>query len=95
MNTQIKNQLNEEEQAISDAYDADEMAFAPITAARSKQLKSMAAATLKKDARINIRLSSATLLGVQQKAAELGMPYQTLIASVVHQYSTGRLIASL
>src|SRR6266567_3097617 len=51
-----------------------------------------AAATLSKDKRINIRLSSRDLEDVQTRAAEEGMPYQTLIASVLHKYVSGRLI---
>ena len=51
-----------------------------------------AAATLIKDKRINIRLSSRDLEDVQTRAAEEGMPYQTLIASILHKYVSGRLI---
>jgi predicted DNA binding CopG/RHH family protein len=51
-----------------------------------------AAATLSKGKRINIRLSSRDLEDVQMRAAEEGMPYQTLIASVLHKYVSGRLI---
>jgi len=51
-----------------------------------------AAATLAKDKRINIRLSSRDLEDVQTRAAEEGMPYQTLITSVLHKYVSGRLI---
>ena len=51
-----------------------------------------AAATLAKDKRINIRLSSRDLEDVQTRAAEEGMPYQTLIASVLHKYVSGRLV---
>ena len=51
-----------------------------------------AAATLSKDKRINIRLSSRDLEDIQMRAAEEGMPYQTLIASIVHKYASGRLV---
>jgi len=51
-----------------------------------------AASTLTKDKRINIRLSSRDLEDVQTRAAEEGMPYQTLIASILHKYVSGRLI---
>ena len=51
-----------------------------------------AAASLTKNKRINIRLSSRDLEDVQTRAAEEGMPYQTLIASVLHKYVSGRLI---
>jgi len=53
---------------------------------------SSAAGTLTKDKRINIRLSSRDLEDIQMRAAEEGMPYQTLIASIVHKYASGRLV---
>jgi predicted DNA binding CopG/RHH family protein len=52
----------------------------------------IAATSLTKDKRINIRLSSRDLEDVQTRAAEEGMPYQTLIASVLHKYVSGRLV---
>jgi predicted DNA binding CopG/RHH family protein len=53
--------------------------------------KAAARATAIKDRRINIRLSSGDLGDIQVKAMEEGVPYQTLIASVLHKYVTGRL----
>jgi hypothetical protein len=53
--------------------------------------KAAARATAMKDRRVNIRLSSADLSDIQVKALEEGIPYQTLIASVLHKYVTGRL----
>lgn len=53
--------------------------------------KEAARATAIKDRRVNIRLSSADLSDIQAKALEEGVPYQTLIASVLHKYVTGRL----
>ena len=49
--------------------------------------------TLKKNRRVNIRLSEADLDGLQIRAVEEGLPYQTLIASVLHKYVTGHLIS--
>lgn len=57
-----------------------------------KRLRSTARATLTKDARINIRLSTPVLKGLQARAQEEGLPYQTLIASVLHKYALGRLV---
>lgn len=54
-------------------------------------LKAAARATAVKDRRVNIRLSSVDLSDIQVKALEEGVPYQTLIASVLHKYVTGRL----
>jgi hypothetical protein len=43
------------------------------------------------DRRVNIRLSSGDLSDIQVRALEEGVPYQTLIASVLHKYVAGRL----
>jgi predicted DNA binding CopG/RHH family protein len=55
------------------------------------KFKAAARATAIKDRRVNIRLSSIDLGDIQVKAMEEGIPYQTLIASVLHKYVTGRL----
>lgn len=55
------------------------------------KFKAAARATAIKDRRVNIRLSSGDLSDIQIKALEEGIPYQTLIASVLHKYVTGRL----
>lgn len=55
------------------------------------KFKAAARATALKDRRVNIRLSSGDLSDIQIKALEEGIPYQTLIASVLHKYVTGRL----
>jgi predicted DNA binding CopG/RHH family protein len=58
------------------------------------KFKAAARATAIKDRRVNIRLSSGDLSDIQVKALEEGVPYQTLIASVLHKYVTGRLTES-
>ncbi len=50
-----------------------------------------AAATFRRDRRINIRISTRDLDAIRKRALEEGLPYQTLIASVLHKYATGRL----
>jgi predicted DNA binding CopG/RHH family protein len=55
------------------------------------RFKAAARSTAVKDKRVNIRLSSGDLSDIQIKALEEGIPYQTLIASVLHKYVTGRL----
>lgn len=57
-----------------------------------EKFKSAARATTLKDRRINIRISSGDLQEIQVKALEEGVPYQTLIASVLHRYVTGQLV---
>jgi predicted DNA binding CopG/RHH family protein len=61
------------------------------TKAELAKFKAAARATAIKDRRVNIRLSSGDLRDIQVKALEQGVPYQTLIASVLHKYVTGHL----
>jgi predicted DNA binding CopG/RHH family protein len=82
----------------TDAYEADLLAAfdkgalkSVATKAELSRFKAAARATAVKDKRVNIRLSSGDLQDIQVKALEQGMPYQTLIASVLHKYVTGRL----
>jgi predicted DNA binding CopG/RHH family protein len=56
------------------------------------RFRAAAEATLLKNKRVNIRLSSRDLEGLQAKAAEEGVPYQTLMASVLHKFVSGRLV---
>ena len=88
-------QLDAEEQAILDAFERGELVSAP-DAPRLKARLQLAAtntlARLAKDRRVNIRLPARTLSVLQMRAAEEGLPYQTLIASVLHKYATGRLL---
>lgn len=56
-------------------------------------IKATAANTLRKDRRVTIRLYDHDLKGIQKKALELGLPYQTLISSMIHQYVEGDLVA--
>jgi predicted DNA binding CopG/RHH family protein len=51
-----------------------------------------ARAAVRKDKRVNIRMSEKDLVRFQKKAMEEGLPYQTLISSVLHKYINGRLI---
>jgi predicted DNA binding CopG/RHH family protein len=56
-----------------------------------KQYQEFAKNTLRKDARINIRLFSSDLEPLKTNVVEIGMPYQTLLSNRLHQYATGRL----
>jgi len=83
--------LENEEKEILDAYESEKLsAVADATELMVRHVQ-YAAATFKKDARINIRLSSKDLRGLQRKALSEGIPYQTLVSSVLHKYVEGRL----
>ena len=56
-----------------------------------EEAKKIAKATRTKDERINIRLNSGDLKLLKSKALEEGVPYQTLVSSILHKYVTGKL----
>ena len=58
------------------------------------QVDAPTAASLRKDKRVNIRISEHDLLALQRKALEEGLPYQTLISSLLHLYINDRLVES-
>ena len=78
------------EREVLRAYDSGKLRSV-ATKAELEKFKAAARATAIKDRRVNIRLSSIDLSDIQVRALEEGVPYQTLIASVLHKYVTGRL----
>lgn len=56
-----------------------------------KHLMAAAAETALKDSRINVRISKRDVEALKTKALEDGIPYQTLVTSILHKYVTGRL----
>lgn len=86
-----KTLLDKEEKEILELYERGE--FKPIIKPKSemKKLSEYARDTLLRDKRINIRMSSKDLNQVQVIAAQEGIPYQTLISSVIHKFVTGLL----
>lgn len=92
MSKKIKSEDKKYEDDILASYESGEWQSVTNLDDEIARYASSAAATLIKDRRINIRLSSRDLEDIQMRAAEEGMPYQTLIASIVHKYASGRLV---
>ncbi len=82
--------LEKEELEILKAFESGEFKSV-MTEERRKELEELAANTFKKDKRINIRLSGRDLSAIQRRALEEGIPYQTLVASILHKYASGSL----
>ncbi len=82
--------LSKEEKEILNAFEMDEFKSV-LTPKRRKYLQAVAEETFKKDKRINIRISSRDLESLQRRALEEGIPYQTLVSSVLHKYVSGGL----
>ena len=83
-------ELDEEEQNILRDFEAGEFKSI-LTPDRKKQLAAAVEETFKKDKRINIRISSRDLEAIQRRALEEGIPYQTLVSSILHKYVSGSL----
>ncbi len=82
--------LDEYEQGIEDAIETGEFTPVPIPKKELVMLKKAAENTLKlmkKDENINIRVSFSTKQALRDKAAKLGLKYQTLAGSILHQYA--------
>jgi len=85
------NELDQEESEILEAFESGKVKRSKDAVETRKRHQQYAAAMFKKDARINIRLPSKDLRGLQKKALAEGIPYQTLVASILHKYVEGRL----
>ena len=80
------------EEEILASFERGEWQPTPKNKNEIARFSAMAAASLAKDKRVNIRISSRDLNDIQAKAAEEAIPYQTLMSSVLHKYVTGRLV---
>ena len=85
-----KLKLSKEEKELLKDFEAGE--FRSVLAPdRKKEIAKAAEETFKKDKRINIRISARDLQAIQQRALEKGIPYQTLVSSILHKYVSGSL----
>lgn len=80
------------EEEILASFERGEWEPSPKSKSEIARFEAMASAAMSKDKRVNIRISSRDLEDIQAKAAEEAIPYQTLMASVLHKYVTGRLV---
>lgn len=85
-----KVRLSKDEKKLLDSVESGKFE-STLTKARRKELEAAATNTFKKDKRINIRLSNRDLIAVQSRASEEGIPYQTLVSSIIHRYVSGSL----
>lgn len=91
----MKQNIDKEEKDLMESYEKDEWSSAPHFNKRKEQLQETAKATLRKDKRVNIRISERDLRELQRKAVHEGLPYQTLISSVLHKFVNGNLVDRL
>ena len=82
---------DKEEKAIIDAYEKGKMKVSTPSKKELVSIKAIAKKTLVKNRRITIRLYDHDYQGIQKRAMELGIPYQTLISGIIHRYIEGEL----
>jgi predicted DNA binding CopG/RHH family protein len=84
--------LQQDELELLASYEKDEWQSAKNVKEQVGQYQAYARATFRKDKRVNIRISEKDLLDLQKRAIREGIPYQTLISSVIHKYINGMLV---
>ena len=83
--------LDRYEKQIVSAYERGTLKSVVTSEVSLRRYREYARATLTKNRRVNIRMSTVDLADIQARATEEGIPYQTLMASVLHKFATGRL----
>jgi predicted DNA binding CopG/RHH family protein len=85
--------LDPDEKNILESFERGEWKTVKDFNKESRLIRQAAVSTLRKDRRVNIRLASRDLEGIRSKAVQEGVPYQTLIASIIHKYVSGHLVS--
>ena len=85
-------ELDPEEKEILEAFDCGELKPVADRDHEIARHREYARNTLRKDRRVNIRISSKDLGDLQALAVEHGIPYQTLMSSILHRYVNGNLV---
>jgi predicted DNA binding CopG/RHH family protein len=88
----MNNNLDNEEQEILTSFENDEWISDPDFVQRKKVLQESARYTIQKNKRVNIRISERDIVEIKKRAFEEGIPYQTLISSILHKYISGRFV---
>ncbi|MEK7286367.1 MAG: hypothetical protein AAB035_03605 [Nitrospirota bacterium] len=84
--------LDKEEERILTAYEKGKMKTILPSKSELREMKLAAENTFRKNKRITIRLYNHDFTGIQKKAMEMGIPYQTLISGMIHRYIEGALV---
>ncbi len=84
--------LDKEEQEILDSVEKGEWVSTDNFQEQKEYFQQVARNTLKKNQRVNLRLTKFDLDGIRARAVREGIPYQTLMASIIHKYVTGQLV---
>ena len=84
--------LTPDEKALLDSVEKGKWKRIPDFSRQSTRYRDAARASLRKDKRVNIRMAERDLVRFQKTAVQEGLPYQTLISSILHKFINGRLV---
>ncbi len=84
--------VSKDEKDILKSVEADEWKSVKGRKKLAEKYQIYARETFRKDRRVNIRLAGRDLEALQKRAMIEGIPYQTLIASILHKFAAGRLV---
>lgn len=87
----MKDELSAEERDVLDRFERDELRTAPDAEREIKAARQAARNTFNKTKRVNLRVTERDFSLAHARAREEGIPYQTLLSSVIHKYLSGRL----
>ncbi|MCY3711945.1 MAG: antitoxin [Gemmatimonadetes bacterium] len=87
----MKDELSAEERDVLDRFERDELRTAPDAEREIKAARQAARNTFNKTKRVNLRVTERDFNLAHARAREEGIPYQTLLSSVIHKYLSGRL----
>jgi predicted DNA binding CopG/RHH family protein len=83
--------IDDDEREIIASLEADEWISVADVAGHKAEATEIARSTMRKNRRMNIRISERDMRNLKIRAAEEGIPYQTLVTMVLHKYMTGQL----
>ena len=84
--------FDEEERKLMESIENEEWVSVDNLDEEIKKARETARSTFIKSERMNIRISPKDLNGLKIRAMEEGIPYQTLVSSIIHKYISGRLV---
>ena len=88
----MNDRLSAEEKRILERFENDELPRAPGAKREMEAAREAARNTFKKTRRVNLRVTERDFDRAHARAREEGIPYQTLLSSVIHKYLSGRLV---
>lgn len=88
---QAKQKLSAEEKSILTAYESGKLHSIPNVKAEKKRLQNIAKMHAIKNRRVSLRMTEWDFARIQEEALKEGLPYQSLLSSIIHKYLTGKL----